>query len=247
MKSFAIRAHRQGLELACSTSIPTCRSLVVGDYDRLRQIVVNLVGNAIKFTEQGEVVLDVAPGIADPPDDVRPALHRRDTGIGIPPDKQAAIFEMFEQADSSTTRRYGGTGLGLAIASRLVDLMGGRIWVESEVGRGSRFHFTARFGLAEASPPTTAAPSRPRCRACGCWWSTTTPPTAASWKRCFAAGRWLPTVAAGAAEAMDCCCEAQAAGQPYRLVLTDAHMPAGRRLHARRADQATTRRSAARW
>ena len=125
--------------------------MVVGDYNRLRQIVVNLVGNAIKFTESGEVTLEVTRESRSDKDVV---LHFTvaDTGIGIPPDKQAAIFEMFEQADTSTTRRHGGTGLGLAIASRLVDLMDGRIWVESEVGRGSRFHFIVRLDLAETEP-----------------------------------------------------------------------------------------------
>ena len=143
--------------------------MVVGDYNRLRQIVVNLVGNAIKFTDQGEVVLEV--GVESVcGDDIVLHFVVSDTGIGIPEEKRAAIFEMFEQADSSMARRHGGTGLGLAIASRLVELMGGRIWVESEVGKGSRFHFIARLDLAKpeafeavpAEPPSLHGMRGPR-------------------------------------------------------------------------------------
>ena len=123
--------------------------------------MVNLVGNAVKFTEQGEVSLEVCAGIPLG-GRRRAAFPGGDTGIGIPPEKRATIFEMFEQADSSTTRRHGGTGLGLAIASRLVALMDGRIWVESEVGRGSRFHFTVRLRLARKSRGELVAPE-PAC------------------------------------------------------------------------------------
>src|SRR5208283_4008832 len=131
--------------------------MVVGDYNRLRQIVVNLVGNAIKFTETGEVSLEV---IRESHTEKEVVLHFvvADTGIGIAPEKRSAIFEMFEQADASTTRHHGGTGLGLAIASRIIGLMGGRIWVESEVGRGSRFHFTARLDFAESEPAEPLPP-----------------------------------------------------------------------------------------
>ena len=146
MKSLALRAHRKGLELAChvATVVP---EFVTGDPHRLRQVVVNLVGNAIKFTETGEVVLDVD---VDESNDQTLNLHFRvtDTGIGISPDQMLTIFKAFEQADTSTTRRYGGTGLGLAISSRLVELMEGRVWVDSEQGKGSTFHFLARFGVA---------------------------------------------------------------------------------------------------
>jgi CheY-like chemotaxis protein/HPt (histidine-containing phosphotransfer) domain-containing protein len=120
--------------------------VLAGDPQRVRQILLNLVGNAIKFTTQGEVVADIrieSQGAGD----ILLHFAVQDTGIGIPQDKQSNIFEAFTQADSSTTRQYGGTGLGLAIASRLVSLMGGRIWVESAPGTGSTFHFTARFGI----------------------------------------------------------------------------------------------------
>ncbi len=111
----------------------------------------------MKFTEQGEVILDVE-GESQSEEGVLLHFAVSDTGIGIPRETQAAIFEMFEQADSSTTRRHGGTGLGLAISSRLVELMGGRIWVESEVGDGSKFHFTGRFGLADAEASDASQP-----------------------------------------------------------------------------------------
>ena len=150
MKALAIRAHAKGIELACRIR-PHVPTLLSGDPDRLRQIIVNLVGNAVKFTEAGEVVVDVQ---SESSSDDEAVLHFAvaDTGIGIPRDKQQAIFEMFEQAETAMARRFGGTGLGLAITSRLVELMGGRIWVESEVGRGSTFHFTARFGAAREEP-----------------------------------------------------------------------------------------------
>ena len=130
--------------------------LVCGDRDRLRQIVVNLVGNAIKFTERGEVELDVRrEGSSDGEVDLHFAV--RDTGIGIPAEKQKSIFEVFEQADASMTRRFGGSGLGLAIASRLVELMHGRLWVQSEVHRGSTFHFTVQLALASEEPAAETA------------------------------------------------------------------------------------------
>src|SRR6185503_10437830 len=113
---------------------------LVGDPARLRQVLVNLMGNGIKFTERGEVVLRVAPEVSDA-EALTCHFTVTDTGIGIPREQHGAIFEPFQQGDSSITRRYGGTGLGLAISSRLVDMMCGRLWVESEPGTGSAFHF----------------------------------------------------------------------------------------------------------
>ena len=156
MRSLAVRAAQARAWNWPAASAPTCRRRGRGDRDRLRQIVVNLVGNAIKFTERGDVELDVwQEGSADGEVDLHFAV--RDTGIGIPAEKQKAIFEMFEQADSTMTRRFGGSGLGLAIASRLVEVMHGRLWVESEVGRGSTFHFTVRFGPACEEPAADTA------------------------------------------------------------------------------------------
>jgi len=145
MRGFAVRAAEKGIELV-SRIAPDVPDRVIGDPGRLRQVIVNLVGNAIKFTERGEVSLDVRaePGAGDR---VRLHVTVTDTGIGIPADKQQQIFEAFAQADASTTRKHGGTGLGLAIVSRLVALMGGTIWVDSEVGRGSAMHFTVDLGV----------------------------------------------------------------------------------------------------
>jgi len=142
-KLLAIRASEKGVELACHIA-PLVPEALLGDAGRLRQVLLNVLGNAIKFTAAGEVVLRVTVEHLAPR---RVTLHFAvsDTGIGIPPEKQEQIFQAFTQADSSTTRRYGGTGLGLAIAQRLVELMDGRMWVESAVGKGSTFHFTADF------------------------------------------------------------------------------------------------------
>ncbi len=145
MKTFAPRAHEKGLELVLHIA-PQTPDTLIGDAVRLRQIVVNMLGNAVKFTQSGEIALRIE---VEEQSEEEVILHFsiRDTGIGISPEKQQLIFEAFTQADASTTRKFGGTGLGLAISSRLVELMGGSIWVESEAGRGSTFHFTARFSV----------------------------------------------------------------------------------------------------
>jgi signal transduction histidine kinase/CheY-like chemotaxis protein len=158
MKALAVRAHQKGLEVIYRMH-PDVPEHLVGDAGRLRQLLVNLVGNAIKFTEVGEVVVEVglASGVLEPsaaPEGAgRVSLHIsvRDTGIGIAAEKQALIFDAFTQADGSSTRRFGGTGLGLTISVLLAQLMGGRIWVESELGCGSVFHFTASFGRVQKS------------------------------------------------------------------------------------------------
>jgi PAS domain S-box-containing protein len=143
IKTLAVRAHKKGLELACHIPADVPDALV-GDPGRLCQVVVNLAGNAIKFTERGEVVVHVETQ-SKTENEAHLRVAVTDTGIGIPLEKQEVIFEAFTQADSSTTRHFGGTGLGLTISSQLVAMMGGRIWVESEVGKGSAFHFTAHF------------------------------------------------------------------------------------------------------
>jgi two-component system sensor histidine kinase/response regulator len=147
LKSLALSAHAKGLELALHWD-PEAPGELIGDATRLRQVLLNLIGNAIKFTQQGEVVLEVR---TEERIGSELKLHFlvRDTGIGVPPGKQTAIFDAFEQADSSTTRRYGGTGLGLAISKRIVNIMGGEIWLESQAGAGSTFHFTAKFAATE--------------------------------------------------------------------------------------------------
>jgi signal transduction histidine kinase/CheY-like chemotaxis protein len=143
MKILALRAHDKGVELTCRVP-PELPDTFVGDPSRLRQIVVNLVGNALKFTETGEVKLEAAVE-EQSEDSVVLRCSVTDTGIGIAREKQKAVFGTFTQADGSITRKFGGTGLGLAISSQLVTLMGGRIWVESELGKGSTFHFTMRL------------------------------------------------------------------------------------------------------
>jgi signal transduction histidine kinase len=155
LKTLTLRAHQKGLKLTSQLQ-PEIPQMLMGDPGRLRQIVVNLVGNAIKFTERGEISVEFRQdGLAVPqeamtndPGQEFMVLHAsvRDTGIGIPPDKQRLIFEPFTQVDGSMTRNNGGTGLGLAITRQLVQLMGGQLWVESTPGQGSTFHFTVKFG-----------------------------------------------------------------------------------------------------
>jgi PAS domain S-box-containing protein len=156
LRTLGLRAHQKGLELVCRVA-PDVPEALIGDAPRLRQVVLNLVGNAIKFTERGEVLLQVENESAGPEEAVLRFVVT-DTGIGIPADKQAVIFEAFAQADGSTTREYGGTGLGLAIAARLVRLMGGSLSVESEPDRGSRFTFTCRFEQPARAEPRPRAP-----------------------------------------------------------------------------------------
>jgi PAS domain S-box-containing protein len=224
LKTLALRADEKGLELMCEVA-PEVPEVVRGDSTRLRQIVINLVGNAIKFTDKGEIAVKVqieSKGNGD-------CICRftvADTGIGIPESKRELIFAPFSQADTSTTRKYGGTGLGLTISTRLVQMMGGKIWVESEMGHGSQFHFTVRLGVAEAKEIVlgTVAPSevlrgvrvlvvddnRTNCR--------------------ILEGmllRWhmKPSVVNGGQAALEQLSAARQAGEPYKLILTDMHMP----------------------
>lgn len=153
VRVLAVSAHKKGLELIADIR-PEVPQRVVGDPTRLRQVIINLIGNAIKFTEHGEVALDVrVDQFTDGSVFLRFAI--RDTGLGVPLDKQQAIFEAFSQADVSTTRRFGGTGLGLAICARLVQLMDGQIWLESAPGSGSVFLFTARLGIVSEGLSTS--------------------------------------------------------------------------------------------
>ena len=155
------RARDRGLQLTCSVHELLPETLV-GDPTRLRQVLVNLIGNAIKFTHAGMVSVlvdrtETAPDARTAPAALQLHFAVRDTGIGIPHDKMDRLFKSFSQVDSSTTRQYGGTGLGLAICQRLTALMGGRIWVESEPGKGSTFHFTVESGVPAAETGGTAA------------------------------------------------------------------------------------------
>src|SRR6185295_17067060 len=151
LKPFAMKAEQTGIELLCDVD-PAMADGVIGDRLRLRQVLSNLVGNAIKFTPSGHVLVEVHERVRT---GNRTTLHFQvtDTGIGIPADKHDTVFEPFSQADGSTTRRFGGTGLGLTISATLVRLMGGRIWVESVPGAGSTFQFTIALDIAEQPAP----------------------------------------------------------------------------------------------
>lgn len=158
LKTLALRAHEKDLELALRVR-PDVPNNLLGDPTRLRQILVNLVGNAVKFTERGEVSVQVSVESSDA-DSATLRFAVADTGIGIPPEKRRVIFEAFAQGDKSTSSRYGGTGLGLTISAKLVEMMGGRMWVESAVGQGSTFHFTLKL-LRGKEPATASAKLKP--------------------------------------------------------------------------------------
>jgi PAS domain S-box-containing protein len=223
MKELSFRAHQKGLELICDVK-PDVPETLVGDPGRLRQVIVNLVGNAIKFTERGELLVSAA---TESQADETVCLHFAvtDTGVGIPSDKQESIFDAFTQADGSMTRRYGGTGLGLTICSRLVERMGGRIWVESEPGKGSTFHFTARLGL-QKTPAVRAVPlelSDLRDL------RVLVVDDNATNRRVLEAilDRWemKSTAVDGGQRALTALQDAKNAGRPFPLILLDAHMP----------------------
>ncbi len=222
LRTLGLRAHQKGLELAGRIA-PEVPDRVVGDAPRLRQVLVNLVGNAIKFTERGEVVVQVEKQ-AEEAGGVALGFLVADTGIGIPRDKQALIFEAFAQADGSTTREYGGTGLGLSISAQLVELMGGRITVDSEPGRGSRFRFTARFGTApERVRVADGLPAQLRGLRVLVVDDNAT--NRHILEEVLTQWRMQPTAVAGAQAALDVMEAAQRAGRPYPLVLLDASMP----------------------
>lgn len=218
----AVRAHEKRLELACRI-LPGVPAKVRGDPNRLRQILTNLVGNAIKFTDRGEVVLSVEQESGhDRPEFLKFAVS--DTGIGIPEEKLTKVFESFTQVDASTTRQYGGSGLGLAIAKYLVELMGGRIWVESKAGVGSTFYFNVPFRPAQApgAHPESEPPDLKGLRTLIVDDSSTNrlilAETLAAWSA-------LITTAENAEQALTELVRASKEGTPYGLVLLDCRMP----------------------
>ena len=223
LKTIASRAHEKGLEIS-SDIRPELPDAILGDPGRLRQILLNLVGNAIKFTEHGEVIVYAD---AETRAERTVTLHFRvvDSGIGIPPDKQQLIFEAFRQADSSSTRKYGGTGLGLSICSQLVALMGGKIWVESEPGKGSTFHFTAEFEVPE-TPHLKAASAPPEVLHD---LSVLVVDDNATNRRLLeeTLKRWgaIPSPAASGQAALEAIESAEAAGKPFSMILLDHQMP----------------------
>ena len=223
LKTLSLRAHQKGLELACSIDAGVPEH-TVGDPGRLRQILINLVGNAIKFTQAGEIVVSV--GCRSQQTSCSELLFTiADSGIGIPREKQATIFEAFTQVDSSTTRQFGGTGLGLPISALLANMMGGSVWLDSVVGRGSTFRFTVKLKFSSApvsAPAETVHPDMANIPVLVVDDNETNrrilSEVVSSWgMRC--------RTASSAPEALLLLREAYAAATPYRIVLTDCMMP----------------------
>ncbi|HWF02642.1 MAG TPA: response regulator [Candidatus Angelobacter sp.] len=221
MKAVSLRAHQKGLELAFELE-PDVPENVVGDDGRLRQVLFNLLGNAIKFTKEGEVVLSVRKTEQD---GALLQFSVRDTGVGIAPDKISKIFAAFEQEDTSTTRQFGGTGLGLTISARLVEMMGGRVWVESEPGKGSIFHFSARFEVSSAPVEHTVNMAREALRGMRALIvddnSTNRSillETLLRWKMC-------PELAESGVTALAMLRRSVMENSPYSMVIVDRHMP----------------------
>jgi signal transduction histidine kinase/DNA-binding response OmpR family regulator len=223
MKTLALRAHQKGLELAYDAD-PDVPSRLLGDPGRLRQILVNLVGNAIKFTQRGEVLVTIKSELQDA-GAVQLHFKVKDTGIGIPAEKQGLLFKAFSQADSSTTRKYGGTGLGPAISARLVELMAGKLWVESSPETGSTFHFTARFAKAEGELQP-AAPAQ-AAELLGLPVLVVDDNETNRRILCAMTQGWgmRPSAMESGASALAALDTTQQKGDPFRLVLIDCNMP----------------------
>jgi signal transduction histidine kinase/CheY-like chemotaxis protein len=222
-RSVALRAHQKGLELIVDvdSAVPIA---VRADPGRLRQVLVNLLGNAIKFTHQGEIVLRVTA--EEPaPDSIRLHATVSDTGIGIPPERQQSIFEAFTQADGSVTRKYGGTGLGLTISSRIVQLMGGRVWLESEPGRGSRFHFTALVEAAKAQPASAAPVDLVGLDSRTVLIVDDNATNRRILQEMLLGWRMAPSAASSVSEAVTALRESKESGHPIDVVLADVQMP----------------------
>jgi signal transduction histidine kinase/DNA-binding response OmpR family regulator len=223
VKTLALKAHEKKLELVMDVQ-PDVPDLLIGDPARLRQIFVNLLGNAIKFTQRGEIVLRVETE-KKTNEDILLHLSVRDTGIGIPKDRQKLIFAAFTQADNSTTRKYGGTGLGLTITARLVELMGGRIWVESETGKGSTFHVAVSFGLAKASAKQISPPDLVSLRNLAVLVVDNNSTNRRILEDILVGWHMMPTLVEGGREALAELKHAQTSGNPFSLMLTDIQMP----------------------
>ncbi len=224
VRALALRAHQKKLELIMEIA-PDVPASVRGDANRLRQVLSNLAGNAIKFTEHGEVLVQVTRCSEDENEDEELHFMVEDTGAGIPADKLGSIFDAFTQADGSTTRMYGGTGLGLAIASRLTQLMGGRIWVESEVGKGSRFHFTGRFGRVAAEPEQPAREAHGALAGLRVLAVDDNRINRRVVAGMLAAEGVDARIAESGGEALELLREAQRDQRPFQLVILDAQMP----------------------
>jgi CheY-like chemotaxis protein/HPt (histidine-containing phosphotransfer) domain-containing protein len=223
LKTLAPLAHAKGLELAYEIK-PNVPDDLIGDTGRIGQIVLNLVGNAIKFTERGEVAVHVGTE-AVTAETVMLKVAVQDTGIGIPADKTTLIFDAFAQADASTTRRFGGTGLGLAISRRLVERMSGRIWLESEVGRGSTFHFTVELRRAEQPVPRRVAAPPRSLRGLSVLAADDNETNRRLLEATLSSWGVAATIVADGRSAVAALEQVRAAGRMFRLVLLDARMP----------------------
>src|SRR5688572_3687516 len=224
VKLFAPRAAQKGLELSCRIA-PDVPAAVVGDPGRLRQILLNLISNAVKFTDAGDVGVEVVVAAEENDDEAALKFTVRDTGIGIPENKKWDIFGAFVQADASTTRRYGGTGLGLTISTQLVEMMGGRIWIESELGKGSRFYFIVRFGIDPDPAHAADAVSADVLHDLHVLIVDDNATNRLILSEMLTGWRMRAVAVSGAAAAISTLREAYDRGDPYRLVLTDALMP----------------------
>jgi CheY-like chemotaxis protein/HPt (histidine-containing phosphotransfer) domain-containing protein len=223
METLAFRGHAKGLEIACHVK-PDVPDHLIGDPGRLRQVIVNLVGNAIKFTQTGEVVVQVASKERHD-DSVMLEFSITDTGIGIPKHKQARMFEAFEQADASTTREYGGTGLGLAISKQLVELMHGEIGIDSDVGKGTTFRFTARFKLQPKPAADRREAQQDYLQGLRVLVVDDNETNRFILQEITSVWGMKPAVAPSVDEAIAAVENAKRNGQPIQLVLTDMYMP----------------------
>ncbi len=223
MAPLAVKAHDKQLELICRIK-PDVPTALNGDPVRLRQIVVNLAGNAIKFTKKGQVVIAVALE-AETDHFITLRFSVSDTGIGILPEKMSTIFESFHQADGSVTRQYGGTGLGLAISKQLTELMNGRIWLESEEGKGSTFHFTARVRPGDVTSCPALPADTASLKGLRLLIADDNPMNRTVFTEMTTAWGMNATAVAGGREALQALKKAADEGNPYRFLLLDFHMP----------------------
>ncbi len=223
VRGMALRAHQKNLELVVEIA-PSVQRRLVGDAGRLRQVLVNLIGNAIKFTGRGQILLQVS---GDAAEHGQQDLHFvvEDTGIGIAADKLRSIFEAFDQADGSTSRTYGGTGLGLAIVSKLTQMMHGRIWVESDIGLGSRFHFTVRMRCADTLEVSEEQSEKGRLKAVRVLAVDDNPSNRKVVAGILSELGMQAVMAESAAQALEMFQKARVDGHPFQLAILDADMP----------------------
>jgi len=223
MKALDFRAHRKGLELIYEVQ-PDVFEALLGDPGRLRQVILNLIGNAIKFTEHGEILMSVTQE-AESSGTVSLHFAIKDTGVGIPADKLQEIFEPFSQADGSTARKYGGTGLGLSICTKLVEMMNGRIWVESEEGKGATFHFTVSLGIQEKSTLSPAPIGQEQLRELHVLIVDDNYTNRRILQSMLEGWGMRPTAVEGGREALQALEVAKSTGDLFPLILLDCQMP----------------------